>query len=216
MQNVLLLHTHIQGLAYSYHHPPTPPTHEKKSTAKRHRQDSADTGQLPMMHCKFNVSSSVVLHQSQAISGLACSTQSKTIPTGLFPLFSHFYLWAKCEFHMFVNCSLYLWDTLHWGQKKGRAKKALFTSYNIIVMEGVCAVLETETAWYEADLLRSSTWNNSRYVGMLWVSRSMETPKVSTHMAPYGSCNLEGLDYLYSSQYWMNWQLFCKVNSFIS
>lgn len=40
------------------------------------------------------------------------------------------------------------------------------------MIEGGCAVLETETAWYK--LLRSGTCNPSRYVEMFSVCRSME------------------------------------------
>ncbi len=46
-----------------------------------------------------------------------------------------FYLWAKCEFHMLVNCSLHLWDMLHWGQVR-RVKSASLSLHNIIIIEG--------------------------------------------------------------------------------
>lgn len=51
-----------------------PPTHEKsKITTTRRRL--VDMDHLPMMHCKFNISSSALLHQSQTISRLVWSTQ---------------------------------------------------------------------------------------------------------------------------------------------
>lgn len=117
---------------------------KKKQTAKRHRQDLVDTGQLPIMHCKFNISSSAFLHQSHAISGLVWSAQSNRIWGGPDRLVSSLLFAlprAECEFHMLVNCSLYLRD-IHWGHGSG-AKTALFTPHNIITVKGIGAVLES-------------------------------------------------------------------------
>lgn len=54
-----------------------PPTHEKSKNTATRRSRLVDMDDLPMMHCKFNISSSALLHQSQTISRLAWSAQSK-------------------------------------------------------------------------------------------------------------------------------------------
>lgn len=84
-----------------------------KNKVKTQSQNT-DRGQLPMMHCKFNISSSALLHQLQAISGLAWNTNThvkqKPVQTwqACFLLFSHIYPPAKHKFHMLLNCSLHL------------------------------------------------------------------------------------------------------------
>lgn len=79
---------------------------KREGIATRHRRALVDTGQLPMMHCKCNVSSAASSHQLRAISGLAWSAQSNRIwcgtpplsplPVDLLPLFFRILaLWAK-------------------------------------------------------------------------------------------------------------------------
>ena len=117
------------------------------------------------MHCKFNVSSSAFLHQSQAISGLAWSAQSNRILCGPDRLVSSlfffgFYLWAKCEFRMSSKLLFASLGCTTPRFKAGGAKSALFNPpppHNIIKIQGGRTVLETEIARYAR--LRSGTCN---------------------------------------------------------
>lgn len=55
---------------------PITPAYAETNTATRQIKHLVGTGQLPMMHRKFNVSSSASLHQSRAISSMVRSAQS--------------------------------------------------------------------------------------------------------------------------------------------
>lgn len=70
-------------------------------------------------------------------------------PAGLFPLFFRIYLWAKCEFHMLVNCSLHLKGYTALRPRQG-SQSAFSTPHNMIIIEGGSAVLETDDAQREA------------------------------------------------------------------
>lgn len=140
------------------------PTNAEINTATRQRQDLVNTGQLPMMHCKFNVSSSSFLHQSQAISGLVWSAQSNRIPFSPDRLvsFRRFTSWQNVKIHKLVSCSLYLRDSFHLGWS-GKPK-VLYLLHTTIMIEGACTVWENDAVWHEAELLCSGTCKPSRYV----------------------------------------------------
>lgn len=183
----------------------------KRNTATRHRQDLVDIGQLPMMHCKLNVSSSSFLHQSQAISGLVWSAQSNKILCGPDRLVSSLLSvqpWAKCEFHMLVNCSLHHPDTSYWGQGR-RARSALFTPHNIIMIEGGCAVLETETArraaascWAQAPVTPPDMWKCFQY-HTVW-RQALVAPHSNSWFGRRTICIQAGIE--------INQRLSCKVS----
>lgn len=152
VQNVLSAphaNTQIWMHARASRMPITPAYAWKRNIAERHRQDWVDTGQLPMMHCKFNVSSSAFCHQSQAISGLVWSAQSNRIscaPDRLVSSLLLLYLWVKCEFHI---AKLHFVASGYTAPRPRQTsqKSALFTPHNIIMIEGARAVLETEAVW---------------------------------------------------------------------
>lgn len=115
----------------------TPPPTQKISKITATRRRLADMDHLPMMHCNFNISSSALLHQSEPISRLVWSTQSKRSRRGGGGLVSssHIYPPAKHKFHMLLNCSSSGAIRLP-GQGRGRSSS---TKPGWIITEGARA-----------------------------------------------------------------------------
>lgn len=126
-----------------------------------------------MMHCKFNVSSSASLHQSQAISDLVWSAQSNRVLCGpgrlVSSLLSDLPLGEMRISH--VGKLLFASQGLHSTEAKaGEPKCFFYSAQHDHHRRRLCCLGSRRCSTRGCESLRSGTCNPSRYVGMFSLS----------------------------------------------